>query len=195
MDKELDLAVTCYGKVKPLKYDLVLLRWIRPLLLQLSLRKNTPYMVSSLVRRRSTMLMMKRMSRISDIEHREQCNPYNADNMLPLFTAPMSSVIEINVKQNFDVEQEFDLNSPYRGGEGKTKEEVAQGTYANLAIITHSSSEFIMDFIRVMPGMPKAGVQSRIVLAVSYTHLDVYKRQTWMSVYSPRKISLRLSSI
>ena len=32
------------------------------------------------------------------------------------------------------------------------KEEVAQGTYANLAIITHSSSEFIMDFIRVMPG-------------------------------------------
>ena len=37
------------------------------------------------------------------------------------------------------------------------KEEVAQGTYANLAIITHSSSEFIMDFIRVMPGMPKPG--------------------------------------
>ena len=45
------------------------------------------------------------------------------------------------------------------------KEEMAQGTYANLAIITHSSSEFILDFIRVMPGMPKAGVQSRIVLA------------------------------
>ena len=32
------------------------------------------------------------------------------------------------------------------------KEEVAQGTYANLAIITHSSSEFIVDFVRVMPG-------------------------------------------
>ena len=45
------------------------------------------------------------------------------------------------------------------------KEEVAQGTYANLAIITHSSSEFILDFIHVMPGMPKAGVQSRIVVA------------------------------
>ena len=60
------------------------------------------------------------------------------------------------------------------------KEEVAQGTYANLAIITHSSSEFIVDFVRVMPGLPKAGVQSRIVLTpepVSYTHLDVYKRQ------------------
>lgn len=36
------------------------------------------------------------------------------------------------------------------------KEEVAQGTYANLAIITHSSSEFILDFVRVMPGVPKA---------------------------------------
>lgn len=45
------------------------------------------------------------------------------------------------------------------------KEDVAQGIYANLAIISHSSSEFILDFIRVMPGMPKANVQSRIVLA------------------------------
>ena len=35
------------------------------------------------------------------------------------------------------------------------KEEVAQGKYANLAIITHSSSEFIVDFVRVMPGLPK----------------------------------------
>ena len=45
------------------------------------------------------------------------------------------------------------------------KEDVAQGTYVNLAIITHSSSEFILDFVRVMPGIPKAGVKSRIVLA------------------------------
>ncbi len=45
------------------------------------------------------------------------------------------------------------------------KEDVAQGIYANLAIITHSSSEFILDFIRIMPGVPKAGVQSRIILA------------------------------
>ena len=45
------------------------------------------------------------------------------------------------------------------------KEDIAQGIYANLAVITHSSSEFIVDFVRVMPGMPKAGVKSRIVLA------------------------------
>ena len=44
------------------------------------------------------------------------------------------------------------------------KEDVAQGTYANLAVIAHSSSEFILDFIRVLPGMPKAGVQARIIL-------------------------------
>ena len=52
------------------------------------------------------------------------------------------------------------------------KEDVAQGTYANLAVITHSSSEFIVDFVRVMPGMPKASVKSRIV-PVSYTHLTL----------------------
>lgn len=43
-------------------------------------------------------------------------------------------------------------------------EEVAQGTYANLAIISHSTSEFILDFIRVVPGVPKAQVKSRIIL-------------------------------
>lgn len=42
--------------------------------------------------------------------------------------------------------------------------EVAEGTYANLAVISHSSSEFVADFIRILPGMPKAQVKSRIVL-------------------------------
>ena len=42
--------------------------------------------------------------------------------------------------------------------------EVAQGTYANLAIIAHSSSEFILDFVRLMPGVPKPEVKSRIIM-------------------------------
>ncbi len=42
--------------------------------------------------------------------------------------------------------------------------DVAQGTYSNLAVITHSSSEFVVDFIRIMPGVPKAEVKSRIIL-------------------------------
>ena len=41
---------------------------------------------------------------------------------------------------------------------------IAQGIYSNLAILAHSSSEFVVDFTQVMPGMPKAKVQSRIIL-------------------------------
>ncbi len=48
-------------------------------------------------------------------------------------------------------------------------EEVAQGIYSNLAVITHSSSEFIIDFIRLMPGIPKAQVKSRIILTPEHT--------------------------
>lgn len=43
-------------------------------------------------------------------------------------------------------------------------EKVAEGTYSNLAIINHSVSEFIVDFISMMPGTPKAKVKSRIIL-------------------------------
>lgn len=43
-------------------------------------------------------------------------------------------------------------------------EEVAEGTYANLAIITHSHAEFVVDFVNVMPGTPKSKVKSRIIL-------------------------------
>ncbi|WP_307759728.1 DUF3467 domain-containing protein [uncultured Mediterranea sp.] len=65
------------------------------------------------------------------------------------------------------------------------KEDVAQGTYANLAIITHSSSEFVLDFVRILPGMPKAGVQSRIILVPEHAkrlmralqeNIDKYER-------------------
>jgi hypothetical protein len=43
-------------------------------------------------------------------------------------------------------------------------EEVAEGIYSNLAIITHSRSEFIVDFVKMLPGVPKAKVKSRIIL-------------------------------
>jgi hypothetical protein len=43
-------------------------------------------------------------------------------------------------------------------------DDVAQGIYSNLAVITHSTSEFVVDFVRLMPGMPKAQVKSRIIL-------------------------------
>ena len=43
-------------------------------------------------------------------------------------------------------------------------EEIASGTYSNLAVINHSNSEFVVDFIQIMPGIPKAKVRSRILL-------------------------------
>ncbi|MFZ9262396.1 MAG: DUF3467 domain-containing protein [Chitinophagaceae bacterium] len=43
-------------------------------------------------------------------------------------------------------------------------EEIAEGQYANLAIITHSHAEFVIDFVNVMPGTPKSRVKSRIIL-------------------------------
>lgn len=43
-------------------------------------------------------------------------------------------------------------------------EEVAQGIYSNLAVITHSSTEFVVDFVRIVPGTPKAKVKSRIII-------------------------------
>jgi hypothetical protein len=59
------------------------------------------------------------------------------------------------------------MNNPNQPQEGQLNieltEEVAEGNYSNLAIITHSSAEFVIDFIRIMPGVPKAKVKSRIV--------------------------------
>lgn len=58
-------------------------------------------------------------------------------------------MVENNETQQIDIE----LN-----------EEIAEGTYSNFAIITHSNAEFIIDFVRMMPGVPKARVKSRIVM-------------------------------
>ena len=61
--------------------------------------------------------------------------------------------------------------------------EVAQGTYSNLAVITHSNSEFILDFIRVMPGLPKAGVQSRIIMTPEHAKRLMYALQDNIEKY------------
>lgn len=47
--------------------------------------------------------------------------------------------------------------------------EVAQGEYANLAIITHSGAEFVIDFTRILPGVPQAKVKSRIIMTPQHT--------------------------
>ena len=50
--------------------------------------------------------------------------------------------------------------------------EDVEGTYSNLAIINHSPSEFIVDFIQMMPGVPKAKVKSRVILTPQKTLKD-----------------------
>lgn len=52
-------------------------------------------------------------------------------------------------------EQKIDIN---------LTEEVAQGIYSNLAIISHSNSEFVLDFVSLLPGAPKGNVRSRVVM-------------------------------
>lgn len=61
--------------------------------------------------------------------------------------------------------------------------EVAEGIYANLAIITHSSAEVVMDFIRVLPGVPKANVKSRIILAPEHAKRLLFALQDNVQKY------------
>ena len=61
--------------------------------------------------------------------------------------------------------------------------EVAQGTYSNLAIITHSSSEFIVDFVRMLPGVPKASVKSRVILAPEHAKRLLFALQDNIAKY------------
>ncbi len=53
-------------------------------------------------------------------------------------------------------------------------EEIAEGEYANLATIAHSNSEFVIDFIRLMPGTPKAKVKSRIIITPEHAKRLLY---------------------
>lgn len=48
-------------------------------------------------------------------------------------------------------------------------EDIAEGQYANLAIITHSHSEFVLDYVNVMPGTPKSRVKARIIMTPQHT--------------------------
>ncbi len=63
------------------------------------------------------------------------------------------------------------------------KEDVAQGTYANFTVIAHSSSEFILDFVRVLPGLSKAQVQSRIILTPEHAKRLFFALQDNLAKY------------
>ena len=73
-------------------------------------------------------------------------------------------------------------------------EEMAQGTYANLAIISHSSSEFILDFIRVVPGAPKAQVKSRVILTPDNAQRLLFALQDNLKKFEEQKKSGRTAN-
>lgn len=56
-------------------------------------------------------------------------------------------------------------NNQQQGLQIDLKPEIAKGVYANLALITHSSSDFVLDFATMLPGMPKPEVSARVVMA------------------------------
>ena len=71
-------------------------------------------------------------------------------------------------------------------------EEIAQGTYSNLAVISHSSSEFVVDFIRIVPGMQKAKVKSRIILPPEHAKRLLHALKDNIEKFEQQNGSIRL---
>ena len=61
--------------------------------------------------------------------------------------------------------------------------EVVEGVYSNLAVLTHSSAEFIFDFVRVLPGTNKAPVKSRVVMAPEHAKRLLFALQNNIAKY------------
>lgn len=70
--------------------------------------------------------------------------------------------------------------------------EVAEGIYSNLAIISHSSSEFVLDFIRIMPGTPKANVKSRIILTPEHAKRLMFALQDNIAKYESQNGKIKV---
>jgi len=62
------------------------------------------------------------------------------------------------------MEDDKEITAPNHQINIELSEEVAEGVYSNLVMIAHSNSEFVIDFIRLMPGVPKAKVKSRVIV-------------------------------
>jgi len=72
------------------------------------------------------------------------------------------------------------------------KPDVARGSYSNLAIITHSSSEFILDFVQMMPGVPKPEVTNRIIMTPEHAKRLLIALQDNISKYEDQFEEIKL---
>jgi len=70
--------------------------------------------------------------------------------------------------------------------------EVAEGIYSNLAIISHSTSEFVIDFVRIMPGTPKANVKSRIILTPEHAKRLLFALQDNIAKYEQQNGKIKV---
>ncbi len=73
-------------------------------------------------------------------------------------------------------------------------DEVAEGTYSNLAVIAHSSSEFVIDFIRIVPGVQKAKVKSRIILTPEHAKRLLKALEDNIEKFEEQNGSIRIQS-
>ena len=71
--------------------------------------------------------------------------------------------------------------------------EVAEGTYANLAIISHSSSEFVLDFVRMLPGVKQANVKSRVILSPEHAKRLLFALQDNIGKYEAQFGTIQIS--
>ena len=72
--------------------------------------------------------------------------------------------------------------------------EMAEGTYANLAIIAHSSSEFVMDFVRLMPGQKSANVQSRVIMTPDNAKKLLFALQENIAKYEKQNGTIKINA-
>jgi hypothetical protein len=74
-------------------------------------------------------------------------------------------------------------------------EKIGEGVYANLVLISHTAAEFVLDFARVMPGVPQAKVQARIIMAPQ--HLKGFARalQENLKIYEDRFGEIKLEGL
>ena len=71
--------------------------------------------------------------------------------------------------------------------------EVAEGSYSNLAIVAHSSSEFVVDFVRMMPGQKSANVQSRLIMTPENTKKLLFALQENVAKYEKQFGSIKIN--
>ena len=107
----------------------------------------------------------------------------------PKFRTPNYLDLQIIMAKRKDIQDE-----PEQQINIELSEEMAEGVYANLAMIAHSNTEFVIDFIRLMPGVSKAKVKSRVILTPEHALRLLTALQDNISKYEDNFGSIRETS-